>query len=112
MYHLLDIFTAFGAPCILQSDNGREFVNEIIDNLKSMWPELKIVPEKPRHSQSQGSVERANPDIERILTTWMQDNNTTHWAEGIPLVQLMKNRSYHSGINKRTTFTAIFGPYH
>ena len=44
-YHLLDIFTAFGAPCILQSDNGREFVNEIIYNLKSMWPELKIVPE-------------------------------------------------------------------
>ena len=28
-HHLLDIFTAFGAPCILQSDNGREFVNKI-----------------------------------------------------------------------------------
>lgn len=30
---LLDIFTLFGAPAILQSDNGREFVNKIISEL-------------------------------------------------------------------------------
>ena len=29
-YHLLDIFTTFGAPNILHSDNGREFCNQII----------------------------------------------------------------------------------
>ena len=69
---------------------------------------LKIVSGKSRHSQSQGSVERANPDIERILTTWMQDNNTIHyWAEGIRFVQLMKNRSYHSGIKKDTFYRNI-----
>lgn len=56
-YVLLGIFTTFGAPCILQSDNGREFVNRIIEELCSMWSELKIVHGKPRHSQSQGSVE-------------------------------------------------------
>jgi transposase InsO family protein len=27
-YHLLDIFTTFGAPNILHSDNGREFCNK------------------------------------------------------------------------------------
>lgn len=31
---LLDVFLLLGAPCILQSDNGREFVNRIINELK------------------------------------------------------------------------------
>jgi hypothetical protein len=29
-YQLTDIFLTFGAPCILQSDNGREFVKSVI----------------------------------------------------------------------------------
>ena len=58
-YQLLDVFSIFGAPNILQGDNGREFVNSIIEELRSMWEGLKIVHRKPRHSQSQGSVERA-----------------------------------------------------
>ncbi|XP_025262931.1 KRAB-A domain-containing protein 2-like [Camponotus floridanus] len=56
-YQLIDIFCLFGAPCILQSDNGREFVNKIIKSLADMWPGMKLVNGKPRHSQSQGSVE-------------------------------------------------------
>ncbi|GBO42769.1 SCAN domain-containing protein 3 [Araneus ventricosus] len=57
---LLDIFLTFGAPCILHSVNGSEFINSFIEQLYTYWPELKIVHRKPRHSQSQGSVERAN----------------------------------------------------
>jgi len=55
--NILDIFCIFGAPVILQSDNGREFVNKIINDLKTMWPTLKIVHGKPCHSLSQSSVE-------------------------------------------------------
>ena len=61
--NLIDIFCDKGAPEILQSDNGREFVNSIILELVLMWPSLKIVNGKPRHPQSQGSVERANKDV-------------------------------------------------
>ncbi|XP_022914010.2 KRAB-A domain-containing protein 2-like [Onthophagus taurus] len=107
-YTLLDIFTLLGAPAILQSDNGREFSNKIIENLKTYWPTLKIIHGKPRHSQSQGSVERANQDIENMLTTWMQDNDNSHWSEGIRFVQLMKNRAFHAGI-KQTPYEALFG---
>lgn len=57
---LLDIFTIFGASNILQSDNGREFSSRVIEQTCAMWPQLKIVHGKPRHSQSQASVERAN----------------------------------------------------
>lgn len=41
---LLDICTAFGAPCISQGDNGREFVNTAV------WGVLEIVHGTPRHS--------------------------------------------------------------
>ena len=59
-YQLMDIFCMFGAPFILQSDNGCKFVNKIIENLADMWPEMKLVHGKPRHSQRQGLVERSN----------------------------------------------------
>ena len=105
---LIDIFTFMGAPSVLQSDNGREFVNRIIENLKQIWPELVIVHGKPRHSQSQGSVERANGDVKNMIYTWMTENKTTQWSKGLRFIQLMKNRAFHSGIN-RTPYEALFG---
>lgn len=107
-YQLSDIFLIFGAPCILHSDNGREFVNSVLNELLSFWPECKLVHGKPRHSQSQGSVERANQDIEKMLASWMQDNDTTNWSNGIRFVQFMKNRALHSGI-KQSPYKAMFG---
>jgi len=107
-YHLLDIFTTFRAPNILHSDNGREFCNQVIENLCSMWPDVKIVHGKPRHSQSQGSVERANQDIENMLGTWMETNQLSKWSEGLKFIQAMKNRAYHEGI-KCSPYEAMFG---
>jgi len=60
VFNLIDVFTIFGAPHILQSDNGREFTALVISELKLMWPELVIVHGKPRHPPSQGSIERSN----------------------------------------------------
>lgn len=52
---------------MLQSNNGREFANKVVDELCSMWKDLKIVHGKPCHSQSQGSVERTNQDVKDVL---------------------------------------------
>ncbi|KRX64696.1 KRAB-A domain-containing protein 2 [Trichinella sp. T9] len=54
---LLKIFLTFGAPSILQSDNGQEFSYVIIAELKTCWPELKLVTGRPRHPQSQANDE-------------------------------------------------------
>ncbi|CAG8846911.1 27192_t:CDS:1, partial [Racocetra persica] len=40
---LFDIFTVFGLPIFLQSDNGHEFTADIINNLSKLWPNLKII---------------------------------------------------------------------
>ena len=84
----MEIFCTFGAPSILQSDNGREFVNQVIDVIEEMWDGAKIVHGKPRHSQSQGSVERANQDVEKMIATWMEQNETTNWSEGLRFIQV------------------------
>ncbi|KAK4878163.1 hypothetical protein RN001_010669, partial [Aquatica leii] len=37
----------------------------------SYWPDCKIVHGRPRHPESQGSVERSNQDVENMLRSWM-----------------------------------------
>nr|XP_045590715.1 KRAB-A domain-containing protein 2-like [Procambarus clarkii] len=93
--HLLDIFTLIGAPRYLQSDNGREFVAAVIHQLRTeLWPKLILINGKPRHPQSQGSIERANGDITKMLGSWMCENRTRDWSAGLPFVQFNKNIAY------------------
>ncbi|CAG2257584.1 SCAN domain-containing protein 3 [Mytilus edulis] len=99
-YQLLDIFLPFGVPHILQSDNGRMFTAQIITELNLLWSELVIVLRRPRHPESQGSVERANADIKEMLISWMHDNDKRQWSEGLRFVQFQKNRSHHRVINQ------------
>jgi hypothetical protein len=87
---ILDIFLLFGAPNILQSENGLEFTANIISQ------------------QSQGSVEWASADIKDMTVTWMRENSCKDWPVEIKFVQFQKNLSYHSGI-KRTPYKAMFG---
>ncbi|GBN12263.1 KRAB-A domain-containing protein 2 [Araneus ventricosus] len=100
---VVNIFLLLGVASILQSDNGRKFSNNVVTSLMEFWTALKIVHGKPCHSQSQGSVERANQDIENMLSTLIQDKKSDQWSEGLRFVQFMKNRAYHSGI-KRTPY--------
>ena len=77
---LLNIFLDFGAPIVLQSENGREFTAEIIRRLSDLWPSLTLVNGRPRHPQTQGVVERANADLKKKLQIWMKENNSTNWS--------------------------------
>lgn len=63
---------------------------------------------KPRHSQTQDSIERANQDIENMLSSWLESNQTSKWSKGLRFVQFMKNRAFHEGI-KCTPYEAMFG---
>ena len=55
------VFNAFGLPSVLHSDNGSEFVSEILNSTSIIWPgTCKIVNGSPGHSQSQGLVEQPN----------------------------------------------------
>lgn len=104
---LIDIFTIFGAPSVLQNDNDLEFCNQVIEEACAMWTELKIIYDKPNYSQSQGSIEHANQEVENMLSSWLESNQTQSWTEGLRFVQFMKNRTYHEGI-KCSPYEAMF----
>jgi hypothetical protein len=70
-----------------------------------MWDGLKIVHGKPRQSQSQGSVERANKDIEKIIYAWMEENQSRKWSEGLKFCQFSKNSAYHAGMPNLAVLT-------
>ncbi|KFM82261.1 hypothetical protein X975_20729, partial [Stegodyphus mimosarum] len=53
-----------------------------------MWKDVKIVHRKAHHNQIQGLVERANQDMQNVLTARMNDNDTNKGSDGLPFVQL------------------------
>jgi hypothetical protein len=105
---LFKIFSEFGVPLLLQSDNGLEFRNQIVRGLKMLWPDLQMVHGCSRRPQTQGSVVRANGDFQPMLGTWMRENKNPNWSIGLYIVQHQKNRKYHSGI-KTTPYNMMFG---
>ena len=102
------IFSQFGCPIILQSDNGKEFRNKVVRVLKVLWPGLQLVHGRARRPQTQGSVERSNGDWQSLMGTWMRNHKTTNWSLGLALVQHQKNRKFHRGINT-SPYNALFG---
>nr|CAG8617601.1 2599_t:CDS:10 [Entrophospora candida] len=110
--HLFDLFMIFGAPTILQSDNGKEFKSkDIIIELKNIWPNMKIINGRPRHPQSQGSVECGNQTLKYKLGAWMQDNNCSDWTFGLKFIIHSMNTS-ESGATKYTPYNMVFGTKH
>ncbi|KAK3794511.1 hypothetical protein RRG08_003662 [Elysia crispata] len=57
--------------------NDSEFTVVVIREWKTLWPELCLVHGKPRHPQSQGSVEHANIHKKDMLISRMSDTTTT-----------------------------------
>ena len=106
--NLLDIFLTFGAPTILQSNNGREFVNVVITELSTLWANLKLVTGRHCHPQSQGTVERLNGVIQDKLAIWMQENNSKKWSDGLKFVQWQINISHHEATGN-SPFKVTFG---
>ena len=85
------VFSYFGPPKILQSDNGREIVNGIVRKLVEDWPgEITIINGRAQHPQSQGLVERGNAKVEEMLASRFSTQDTSKcspWTSWLPEVQ-------------------------
>ena len=69
---------------------------------------MKIIHGRPRRPQSQGSVERANGDIQNILGSWMRTNKSIEWTKGLAWVNYVKNSKLNQGI-KCSPYETVFG---
>ena len=83
------IFPMMGIPSILQSDNGREFVNHVIDKVLTVWPgQVQLINGRPRHPQSQGLVEQAHYTLEHMLSAKVSEAGikSPPWTDSLPLI--------------------------
>ena len=83
------LFPYFGVPRILQSDNGREFVNSLIQATLDSWhSDIQLITGRPRHPQSQGLVERAHYTLQRKLSAEISRLKTKSppWASILPRI--------------------------
>lgn len=83
------VFPVMGLPSIIQSDNGREFVNQVIEEVLATWPGVvQLVSGRPRHPQSQGLVEQAHYTMERMISAKIVESGSKSppWTDWLPHV--------------------------
>ena len=71
-----------------------KFTSRVIDQLKKMWGDLKIVHGRP----SQGSVEIGNGDIKDMFTAWMADKQyrLDSWIKICPIHEQRSTSCWHN----------------
>ncbi|XP_066926150.1 KRAB-A domain-containing protein 2-like [Clytia hemisphaerica] len=103
------VFCYFGLPSIFHSDNGREFVNDIITATILIWPGIcSIVNGGVRHSQSQGNVEQGNATIERMISKKIHETGQKNWHDWLPQIQFALNTTVVRS-TKKTPYEIVFG---
>ena len=66
---------------------------------------------KPRHSESNGGIERRNRTVEEKIKNWMHNNKSKNWAQSIPFIQWCCNTQIHRGIGGWTPYSLMFGQH-
>ena len=70
------VFSYVGVPRILLSDNGREFVNEIVECVVREWPgEATIVNGRPVNPKYQGLIKQGNHMVKKLLGVRLNEYN-------------------------------------
>ena len=78
----------FGQPKIIHSNNGSEFVNDVITALVVLWPgHARLVNGGPGLSQSRGLVEQGNNTIGNCISAREQEEKECSWSSWLPEIQ-------------------------
>lgn len=99
---LLDILAIIGAPQVLQSSNGRKFAEQVVQELRLLWKDFIIL-----HGDITRDEEN-NRDFKSLLKSWLQNNPTKMWYEGLKFVQILQNSTFRSD-NGKIPYDILFG---
>ena len=102
---LLSLITRFGCFQICISDQGREFVNEINNNLFALAG-VKHCVSSVYHPQTNGLDERMNQTITKVIMKYV-NSEIEDWDEHIDAVLF----SYRTSIHASTKYTPFFFMY-
>jgi hypothetical protein len=104
--HLWDIFSVFGFPKILQSDNGPEFVSDLL----RMFVKLTGVDHRfisPYNPRADGKVERTIGTVSMVIKKLLHGTDH-HWPLFVPFTQYSYNLKV-SSLTGSSPFSLIFG---
>lgn len=95
---LLDVIVHLGPPEKLMSDNGRQFVGKVLQNLEEQL-EIKAVKIAAYHQQTNGMTERFNRTLEAMLSQYISDHQKD-WDEYLPYVLFAYRTAVHEATNE------------
>lgn len=102
---LADIFGSFGFPASIAHDNGREFLNHVVDSLVSAIPiDQRLSSEY--HPQGNGLAESFVKTTKRLLRKMCSKSHK--WHVSLPFIQLAINGKQRPDV-PYTPFQAMFG---
>jgi transposase InsO family protein len=102
----LDIFTTFGFPKIIQSDNGTEFVNQRVAKMVEVSRiEHRLI--SPYHPRANGVAERAVQTATQTIKKLL-DGAKHQWDAYVPFVQYCLNQKIAERHRLRP-FSVMFG---
>ena len=103
---LWEIICEYGTPKIIQSDNGTEFINQLIQQLfQTFGIDHRLIT--AYHPRANGLVERTNKEASKILKKVMI-GATQMWERWLPSVQLALNTRVLERTGS-TPFTIVHG---
>ena len=96
---LLNWVCRYGVPSRLRSDNGTQFVNELIRAFCTLYDINHHTIAAYSHEQN-GMVERANKQVLTYLRAIVFDRNVIEdWSAMLPMAQKIMNSQVHSVLN-------------
>ncbi|ROT73456.1 hypothetical protein C7M84_008121 [Penaeus vannamei] len=95
--------TVFGPPRLLQTDNGREFKNNLFKRVCEL-ASVQTIFTTAFHPQANGMIERTNRVVKNALATLLEAS-PLEWDELLPYVRLAMN----SAVHRSSTFAAEVG---
>lgn len=96
---LTKIMLQFGIPKSILSDQGTEFMSDIIKNLTTLFKTKHIIA-SPYHPQSNGALERSHLTLKDYLKHYIKQDQAD-WDDYIEFAMF----SYNTAIHKSTNYT-------
>jgi len=104
-YHLINLFFMFGPPRILHSDNGGEFVNELVQSISVVF-HFECAHGKAYNPREQGKVEKFNGTISSTLSKLMFERKSKRWID--MLDESLFSYRVTKGVAGQTPFQIFF----
>ncbi|KAL0207837.1 hypothetical protein P9112_010424 [Eukaryota sp. TZLM1-RC] len=102
------VYSVFGAPRRIHSDNGPEFANKIFSFL-CQFLNIEHSQSLPHYHQSNGLVERQHRSFLQVIRRMLLDFSDYHnWSDYVPLCQMVLNFQKKKSLNT-SPYCLIFG---